>query len=104
MSDRPPPEPDSPFARFAALVRRELGAEDVRIVKDPGPDSPAANVLYARLIDGTRLAVTFASAPENAPALQRRLGMLVGTFTLTMAEDPKPHHRVSISRSLREEL
>ncbi|WP_394828346.1 hypothetical protein [Pendulispora albinea] len=106
MSERPPPDPDTPFARFAALVRRELGAEDVRLIKDAEPQSPAANVLYARLLDGTRLAVTFARAPENPAALRRRLGMLVGSFTQTAGgtEDPRLHGRISISRSLREEL
>ena len=105
MSDRPPPDAESPFARFAALVRRELGAEDVRVLtKDPEPESPAANVLYARLSDGTGLAVTFARAPENAAALRRRLGMLVNTFTQLLGEHAKPPVRLSISRSLREEL
>src|SRR5262245_33713172 len=104
MSEHPPPDPESPFARFAALVRRELGAEDVRLAKDPEPETPAANVLYARLVDGTRIAVTFASAPGNPAALRRRLGMLVGTFTQLVGEAARPPVRVSISRSLREEL
>ena len=104
MSEQPPLDPDSPFARFAALVRRELGAEDVRLAKDPEPVIPASNVIYARLLDGTRLAVTFASAPQNPAALRRRLGMLVGTFTQAVGDDAPPPMRLSISRSLREEL
>ncbi|WP_394840062.1 hypothetical protein LVJ94_24550 [Pendulispora rubella] len=105
MSDRPPPDPESPFSRFVALVRRELGAEDVRVLtKDPEPESPAANVLYARLLDGTRIAVTFNTAPGNPAALRRRLGMLMNTFAALIEAHSKPPARLSISRSLREEL
>jgi len=68
----------------------------------PPPHPDAAFVRFASL---GRLAVTFATAPENPAALRRRLGMLVGTFTQFAGMDPRPQHgRLSISRSLREEL
>lgn len=104
MSQPPPTDADAAFARFAALVRRELGAEDVRRGTEE-PDEPAENALYARLADGTVLAVTFAVVPENRSVLARRLDILVGTFAQAATEaDEEEVPRSSVSRSLREEL
>jgi hypothetical protein len=105
MTQPPPPgDHDSPFARFAALVRRELGAQDVRLVEGTAPLGEAANVLYATLPDGARLAVTFAEQPDNREAAARRLEILVGTFAQTAHDDAPTRTRAVAAVSLHEEL
>jgi hypothetical protein len=72
--------------RFIALVRRELQADDVRVL-DAGEQAPdAVNVLSARLHDGRLLIATFASAPDAKEALSRRLEILAGTFSQSADE------------------
>lgn len=91
--------------RLIALVRRELGAESVRVLETEDGEAEAENVLYARLPDGRHLAVAFASAPASKPALVRRLEMLTATFAQSL-EPPsrRPPARPSPGRSLQEEL
>ncbi len=105
----PPPPPESPFARFSALVKRELGADDVRILDAASVPSGATNVLFASLMGGRHVAVTFAATPENPPALLRRLEILVRTFAQALEEQPNtdtPHRpsRPPVSLSLHDEL
>lgn len=106
MPSQSPPPSEPPFHRFAALVRRELGADDVRILEADAPRSPAPNVLHATLPDGRLLAVTFAGTPESPPALLRRLEILVRTFPLALQEEPEDHRpaRPAVTSSLHEEL
>jgi hypothetical protein len=104
MTDNLPPDAEAAFVRFAALVRRELGAEDVRLANDE-PEAPAPNVLYTKLDDGSSLVVTFAEPPENPSALARRLDILVGTFSQVASAPEHPASmRFSVARSLRDEL
>lgn len=103
MSQPPPPD-ETPFARFAALVRRELGAEDVRIMEPAAQTGEAPNVLYTTLPDGARLAVTFAEEPDNREALARRLEILVGTFAQTANDELPARTRFTVARSLHDEL
>src|ERR1700733_6799687 len=87
------------------LVRRDLGADDVRVLEGPLPAVAAPNVIHAELADGRKLAVTFASAPPSREALVRRLDMLLLMFAQSIED--KPHERpvrTSTAHSLREEL
>jgi hypothetical protein len=101
-----PPPSEPPIQRFSALVKRELGADDVRILDAADAPSPATNVLYAPLAGGRQVAVTFVTAPDNPPALLRRLEILARTFAHAL-EDTGGDGRVSrppVSASLHDEL
>lgn len=67
-----------------ALVQRELKADDVRVLAGPEEPPSADNVLHARLADGRILAVAFSSSPETRDVLERRLDMLVSTFSQSL--------------------
>jgi len=100
-----PMAPD-PLDRLISLVRRELGADDVRVLEGALPAVAAPNVIHAVLADGRTLAVAFASAPRSRAALTRRLDMLMLTFAQSLDEDrggSRPP-RASVVQSLREEL
>jgi hypothetical protein len=95
-----------PLERLISLVRRELGADDVRVLEGAQPAVAAPNVIHATLVDGRKLAVAFASAPHGREALTRRLDMLLETFAQSLEEDVTGAHkpRPSAVQSLHEEL
>jgi hypothetical protein len=100
-SDRSPM--DAALDRLVALVRRDLGAEDVRVVASVPPSAP--NVLVARLSDGRHLVASFSEVPADHDALARRLDMLASTFAGALDEADHGHHsRHSLHSSLHEEL
>ncbi|MGH7283894.1 MAG: hypothetical protein ACRELY_20400 [Polyangiaceae bacterium] len=102
MSDSP--DNDALYTRLASLVRRELGAEDVRLLRTGEPPPEAVNVLTTKLPDGRVVAVTFADA-ENRPSLERRLDILVHAFADSVEEGaPGRRSRPPATSSLREEL
>jgi hypothetical protein len=90
--------------RLIALVRRELGAESVRVLAEEDEEALADNVLYARLPDGRRLAVAFAAAPAAKQALARRLSMLTATFAQSLEEGVPRAARPAPALSLHDEL
>jgi hypothetical protein len=90
--------------RLIALVRRELGAESVRVLEEEDEEALAENVLYARLPDGKRLAVAFAAPPAAREALVRRLSMLTATFSQSLEEGVSRASRPSPAQSLHDEL
>ncbi|MBX3231985.1 MAG: hypothetical protein KIT84_12465 [Labilithrix sp.] len=96
----------SAFERFVALAKRELAADDVRVlaVNEPPPEAP--NVLVARLADGGHVVASFATEPKDRDALSRRLAMLASTFTDALAAPPseKMRARPRPASSLHEEL
>jgi hypothetical protein len=95
-----------PLERLIALVLRELGADDVRVLEGSLPAVAAPNVIHASLADGRVLAVAFASAPPSREALVRRLDMLMETFAQSLEEEvAAPRQpRASAVQSLHEEL
>jgi hypothetical protein len=104
-SSAPPPEPAA-FERFSTLVKRELGADDVRLLDAATASSPASNVLFAPLVGGRSIAVTFGAQPENLSAVVRRLEILVRTFAHAL-ERPAGEARASrapVSMCLHDEL
>ena len=66
------------FDRLIALVRRELGADDVRVLE---PDEqPVEGALVAPLANGKRVMATFAANADDREAKQRRLEILAESF------------------------
>jgi hypothetical protein len=92
--------------RFLGLVRRELGAEDARVVEaeQEPPDEPAE--LRCAMADGRWLTVRFAASPPDKELKQRRMEMLVGSFEAVIDGDTesRPSSRPPVARLLHEEL
>lgn len=98
---------DSPlFERFVALAKRELQADDVRMLAVGEATPEADNVLVSRLGDGRHVIASFADAPKDRDALERRLAMLASTFADALASPPseKQRARPAVSTTLHEEL
>ena len=97
---------NSVFERFVTLAKRELQADDVRMLAlgETAPEAP--NVLVTRLGDGRHVVASFASAPKDREALERRLAMLASTFADALAAPPseKMRARPRVATSLHEEL
>ncbi len=98
---------DSPvFERFVTLAKRELQAEDVRLLALGEATPEADNVLVSRLPDGRNVVASFAEAPKDRDVLERRLAMLVNTFSDALASPPSERTRTRPppATSLHEEL
>lgn len=90
--------------RLLALVRRELGAEDARLIEadhEP-PGDPCS--LTCRLLDGRSLVVRFAEPPLDATPKQRRLEMLASTFDSVLEEAERGPRSRPVAISLHDEL
>lgn len=103
----PPMSEETPaFERFVALAKRELGADDVRLLSpsESAPDAP--NVLVTRLDDGRHVVASFGEPPKDKDALERRLTILTTTFaeSLTAPPSEKARARPRVASSLHEEL
>jgi hypothetical protein len=95
--------------RLLALVCRELGATDARVL--PRDEAEAGSVeanepaLRCALADGRWLVARFAQEPPDRATKQRRLEMLASTFGDVVEETPsRPRSRPPVSRTLMEEL
>src|SRR5436190_2183296 len=101
MSEDPPV-----FERFVSLAKRELAADDVRLLAIGEATPEAPNVLVTRLADGRHIVASFATAPKDRDALERRLSMLASTFADALAAPPseKTRIRTPVATSLHEEL
>jgi hypothetical protein len=98
---------DSPvFERFVTLAKRELQADDVRMLALGEATPDADNVLVSRLADGRHVVASFAEAPKDRDALERRLTMLANTFADALASPPSERlrSRPPVATSLHEEL
>lgn len=94
------------FERFVSLAKRELQADDVRLLRLGEATPEADNVLVSRLSDGRHVVATFAEAPKDRDALERRLAMLASTFVDALASPPseRTRSRPPVSTTLHEEL
>lgn len=101
MTTEPPQTPD---ARFCALIRRELGAGDVRVLGLAEAPADAANVLTARLGDGRTVVATFLEQPPDRETLEHRLAMLADTFSQGLTLQELPKDRSPVAKALHEEL
>ncbi|HVJ88969.1 MAG TPA: hypothetical protein VM580_04135 [Labilithrix sp.] len=98
---------DSPaFERFVTLAKRELQADDVRVLALGEATSEAPNVLISRLADGRHVVASFGEPPKDREALERRLAMLASTFSEALATPPSERTRARppVSSSLHDEL
>lgn len=94
------------FDRFVTLAKRELAADDVRVLASNEMVPEATNVLVARLNDGRHVVASFANEPKDKDALTRRLAMLADTFADALAAPPSERMRARPrpASSLHEEL
>jgi hypothetical protein len=102
--------------RFLALVRRELGAEEARLLEAetsaPGDaltqgDDPAGNLLElrCRLADGRTVIARFGAPPPDRDAKLRRLEILTATFDSVVDEVLHGRRaRPPVATSLHDEL
>jgi hypothetical protein len=92
--------------RFLGLVRRELGADDARVVEaeQEPPDEPSG--LRCAMADGRWLTVRFPESPPDKELKLRRLEMLVGSFDAVIESEASTRHssRPPVARLLHEEL
>jgi hypothetical protein len=98
---------DTPaFERFVALAKRELGADDVRLLAPAEAVPEAPNVLITRMEDGRHVVASFGESPKDREALERRLTILTTTFAESLAAPPseKARARPRVASSLHEEL
>src|ERR1017187_4391973 len=91
--------------RFLALVRRDLGAEDVRVLEADAEAPESELSLSCRMEDGRTVVVTFTASPSDREAKQRRLEILTGTLEAAVEE---PAHgrrsRAPVTSTLHDEL
>ncbi len=88
--------------RFSELVRRELGAADVRLAAEG--DAEAEHAVSTALQDGRRLDAIFEGPIEDGETMTRRLEILVRAFESVLFEDSEQPKRVAVSVSLQDEL
>lgn len=88
--------------RLIAFVRRELGAEDVRVV--PLEDELPEHVVEAEIPGGRRVMAVFDAPIEDREAKTRRLEMLVESFGETLRGSVASPSRPPPSQTLHEEL
>mgnify|MGYP001059117520 CR=1 FL=1 len=96
----------SDFERFVNLCKRELQADDVRLltVGETAPETD--NVIVSRLDDGRQLVASFSTPPPDREVRARRLAILASTFSFALASPPseKMRARPPVATSLHEEL
>jgi hypothetical protein len=94
-----------PISEFLEVVKRSLGAKDVRILNEDDAPSSGNQALVCELPQGQLLAVSFADSSGNQDSARRRLEMLVRAFASTLATaagEPSPD--VPKARALNDEL
>jgi hypothetical protein len=91
--------------RFLALVRRELGAEEARVLEADAEASEDPRDIACRMLDGRAVLARFTEAPRDREAKQRRLEMLASTFDAVVEEGPHSRRsRPPVQSSLHDEL
>jgi hypothetical protein len=95
----------SDLERFLALVRRELGAEETRVLSTGELAEDDACALHSHLADDRVLVARFALPPPDREIKQRRLDILSDTFDSLAAEalDPRKE-RPPVANELHEAL
>lgn len=93
--------------RLAAILRRELGASDVRFVQAGEAPEPSATVLVCSIPSGLAIVASFDEPPADHDAKARRMEIIVASFAELLAEgaaDAGRHRNSSPARSLAGEL
>jgi hypothetical protein len=94
-------------SRLAAILRRDLGASDVRFAR--GSDAPDASpsVLVCSVPSGVSVVAVFDEPPPDHEARARRMEMIVASFADLLGDAPPDaarHRHLSPARSLAGEL
>src|SRR3954468_21327219 len=93
--------------RLAAILRRELGAVDVRFLRSGEPSAPSETVLECPVPDGPVVVAQFEEPPADREAKARRMEMMVASFAdllVAAPSDAARHRHASPARSLAGEL
>ena len=90
--------------RLVALVRRDLGADDVRVVGAGEGPLASGTVLRCDLPQERVLVVEFREAPSDVDARMRRLEMLADSFRSLLLDPRTQPSRPPPAQSLHEEL
>jgi hypothetical protein len=95
--------------RLLALLRREFGAAEVRLLSAEEPASEEdAREITCRLPGGRGVAVRFEEPPADRDAKLRRLELLVAPFDVlvddAVEEPPGPRERPVVTAALHDEL
>jgi hypothetical protein len=93
-----------PIAEFLEVVKKSLGAMDVRIFDESERPTPGEGTLVCELPAGQLLAVSFAEAAGNSDVARRRLEMLVRAFSSTLSTAGEPPPSMPRGRALHDEL
>ena len=94
-----------PISEFLEVVKRSLGAKDVRLLNGDEAPSSGSQGLVCELPAGQLLAVSFAETTANQDSARRRLEMLVRAFSSTLATAAgEPPAGVPKARALNDEL
>ena len=94
-----------PISEFLEVVKRSLGAKDVRILDENDAPTSGSQALVCELPAGQLLAVSFADAATNQDSARRRLEMLVRAFASTLATAAgEPSVGLPKARALNDEL
>jgi hypothetical protein len=85
-----------------AIVRRDLGAADARVIAAHEEPPAAAASVVCELPDGRRLVAAFTEPPADLEARRRRLELIASSFETVLTHDRAS--RPPPARSLHEEL
>lgn len=94
-------------SRLASILRRELGASDVRFERAAEAPPPSASVLSCAIPSGLTVVATFDEPPADHDAKTRRMEMIVASFADLLGEAPAEAGRArppSPARTLAGEL
>src|SRR5262245_47426370 len=75
----------TPISEFLEVVKRSLGAKDVRLLNGDEAPFSGSHALVCELPAGQLLAVSFVDVVANQDSAWRRLEMLVRVFSSTLA-------------------
>jgi hypothetical protein len=93
-----------PIAEFMEVVKKSLGAKDVRILGDGEVPPSSEQTLACELPTGQVMTVSFEDRPANPDSARRRLEMLVRAFASTLSAAGEPHNTMSKAHALHHEL
>lgn len=91
--------------RFLALVRRELGAEDARVLEADAELPEGELFMSCRMGDGRTVLATFTAPLADRETKQRRLEILTSTLDAAIEEPPQGRRsRAPVTSTLHDEL
>ena len=91
--------------RLAAILRRDLGASDIRFEREDGAMGPSPVAIVCKALPGISVVATFDEAPPDLEARARRMEMIVASFADLLADTGHERHKhMSPARSLAREL